>query len=86
MAAAGGLPVLYERAIVALPLCFILGVAASDARDAARAHDAALARRVAAALGEWRAPALSAAARRELEAERADVAREVARLEARAAR
>ncbi len=78
-------PSLQAVASFALPACFLVGAALSDWLASRRSRDALLARRVAQSLGEWTPPPLSDAARRALERERDDLAREIERLEARLA-
>ena len=70
---------------VALPVCFLIGAAMNDWVSSAKSRDALLTRRVSQALGEWAPPPLSDAARRALEVERADILRDIARMETRLA-
>jgi hypothetical protein len=83
MSAGAPLSPLVQAGILALPLCFTLGICANDYAASGKAYEKALSVRVSRALGEWSAPVLSDAARRELLSERDDLRREIARLESR---
>ena len=74
---------LFSRAAVFVPVCFLVGYALKDFSDSSRAEEQWVARRVAQRLGEWEPPPLAPEAREVLLVERDVIRAELARLEKR---